>query len=118
MNNTLDAPSPAAEIVRDLYAITVAFELKPGERDRFLELVRANAAASLRDEPGCLRFDVLIPLAQGRAEVFLYEVYANRVAFDAHLASPHFLQFDTATRDMVAAKTIAEFLTRDTVATA
>jgi quinol monooxygenase YgiN len=117
MNNRVDAPSPAAEIAHDLYAITVAFELKPGERDAFLALVRANAVVSLRDEADCLRFDVLIPLAQGQAEVLLYEIYADRRAFDAHLASAHFLQFDTATRAMVAKKTIAEFSTRDTVAT-
>ncbi|MDQ3558780.1 MAG: antibiotic biosynthesis monooxygenase, partial [Pseudomonadota bacterium] len=43
------------------FAITVDFELAEGAREEFLKLVKANAAASVRDEPGCSRFDVLTP---------------------------------------------------------
>ena len=46
-----------------------------------LPLVCANAAASLKGEPECLRFDVLTPLAGGD-EVLLYEVYRDRAAFE------------------------------------
>jgi quinol monooxygenase YgiN len=38
--------------------------------------------------------------------VFLYERYADRAAFDAHLASTHFRAFDAAVRGMVAAKSM------------
>jgi autoinducer 2-degrading protein len=100
------ARHPAA----DRFAITVAFEVKPECRGMFLALVRANAAASLGAESKCLRFDVLVPVALGQPDVLLYEVYTDRPAFDAHLSSPHFLEFDTATRDMVLRKTIMEFL--------
>jgi (4S)-4-hydroxy-5-phosphonooxypentane-2,3-dione isomerase len=78
-------------------------------RETFLKLVRMNAATSLEAEAGCLRFDVLAPLETGGPDVLLYEVYADRAAFDAHLASPHFLAFDRATREMVTAKTVREF---------
>ncbi len=91
------------------YAITVAFALLPEAREPFLALVRANAAVSLRDESECLQFDVLSPLAEGAADVVLYEIYENRAAFEAHLRSPHFRAFDEATRDMVTRKTVAEF---------
>lgn len=114
MNRTVDKSGPAAQAPPELYAITVAFELKPGERDRFLKLVRANAAASLREEPNCLRFDVLVPAAQSGADVLLYEIYADRLAFETHLASAHFIDFDAATRHMVTRKAIAEFATRPT----
>jgi (4S)-4-hydroxy-5-phosphonooxypentane-2,3-dione isomerase len=92
---------------RPTFAITVTFELVPGHRDRFLELVRENAATSLRAEPGCRRFDVLIP--EREDAVFLYEIYTDRAAFDAHLASDHFKAFNEATTRMVAAKTITPF---------
>jgi (4S)-4-hydroxy-5-phosphonooxypentane-2,3-dione isomerase len=91
------------------YVITVAFELREGACDRFLDLVRANAAASLAFEQDCLCFDVLLPIVAGQPEVVLYEVYANRAAFDLHVASRHFAEFDAATRDMVSKKTVSEY---------
>jgi quinol monooxygenase YgiN len=38
--------------------------------------------------------------------VFLYERYGDRAAFEAHLASEHFLAFDAAVRGMIAAKSV------------
>jgi (4S)-4-hydroxy-5-phosphonooxypentane-2,3-dione isomerase len=90
------------------YAITVAFDLMPGTRRRFLSLVKENAASSVKLERGCLRFDVLTPLKSG-PDVLLYEIYTDRAAFDAHLNSDHFLRFDAATRDLVSAKVVTEF---------
>jgi (4S)-4-hydroxy-5-phosphonooxypentane-2,3-dione isomerase len=91
------------------YAITVAFELHEGARDRFLDLVRTNATASLALEQDCLCFGVLLPIVAGQPEVVLYEVYANRAAFDLHVASRHFAEFDAATRDMVSKKTVSQY---------
>lgn len=84
--------------------VTVAFRLRPGHAAAFLALVRDNARASLADEKGCLRFDVCLPAGGDGSEVFLYEIYEGRAAFDAHLASPHYRAFDAATRGMVADK--------------
>lgn len=90
------------------FSLTVHFAIVPSHRDAFLELVRENAALSLRDEPGCLRFDVLV--AEGDDDqILLYELYTDAAAFDAHLASPHFKSFDQATKDMVVTKTPARF---------
>lgn len=38
--------------------------------------------------------------------MFLYEVYDDRAAFQAHLTSVHFLEFDAQTASMVAGKTV------------
>ena len=86
-----------------LFALAVPFRLRPGALDAFLPLVRENARASVTSEPGCLRFDVCLPEGE-TSEVFLYEVYEDAAAFDAHLGTPHFLAFDAATRDVVEAK--------------
>ena len=92
------------------FAITVTFEINEKQFSAFLPLIHENARASVRDEPGCLRFDVLLP-TQPRAQpaVFLYEVYESRAAFDAHLASSHYRTFDAATQDMIAAKSVDRF---------
>src|SRR5947209_5261924 len=105
----IDTHVRGVEPPRDPYLITVAFDLEPGERERFLQLVTSNAQASLSNEPGCLRFDVLQPVSDGDCEVLLYEIYRDRAAFDAHLASAHYRSFDAATRSAVRRKHVQEF---------
>ena len=73
-------------------------------------ILRLNAARSVEAEPGCLRFDILVPenpLAQ--RTVLLYEIYTDRAAFDDHLASDHYMKFDAETRDMVTDKNAVPF---------
>ena len=72
-----------------LFVILVDFQLKSGMEKQFRALIDANADASVRDEPGCLQFDVLEP--EGEAgRVLLYEIYCDRAAFEAHLKTGHF----------------------------
>src|SRR5882757_9084403 len=88
------------------HTILVEFTVREGVLPRFVELVRANAAASLEDEPGCRRFDVFVPAAGDR--VVLYEEYRDRSAFADHCRAPHFQSFDTAVAPMVVAKQVTE----------
>lgn len=92
----------------EAYAITVSFELHDGAFETFHRLVSENARESVQAEAGCIRFDVLTP-ADGVSDVFLYEIYADRAAFDLHLASPHFQLFDERTRDLVRKKSVLAF---------
>ena len=79
-------------------------------------MVEANAADSVRLEPGCLRFDVLAPDDGPGRTCVLYEVYTDRAAFDRHLAMPHYLEFDRRTRAMVRHKAVRFFSVRENVA--
>jgi (4S)-4-hydroxy-5-phosphonooxypentane-2,3-dione isomerase len=89
------------------YVILVEFAVEPGEEARFAQLVLENAQASKADEPGCRVFDVLHrPGAD--FPVVLYEIYDDRAAFDAHLASPHFGHFDGAVKALVRDKRVTE----------
>jgi len=88
-----------------MYVIIVDFEIEPDRLTEFLPLMRENAAASVRDEPGCQQFDICHD-PDSPHHIFLYEIYDDRAAFEAHLASPHFRDFDAATVDMVTAKTV------------
>jgi quinol monooxygenase YgiN len=75
------------------FVVIVDFRLTPGAHVQFRPLVVANADASIRNEPGCRRFDVLEP--RGETDRFvLYEIYDDEAAFDAHCRSAHFEQFD------------------------
>jgi quinol monooxygenase YgiN len=92
----------------DGFVVLAEFDVAPGQHDAFMRLVRVNAAASVRDEPGCRRFDVLTPEAPAE-RVVLYEIYHDRAAFDAHLRMPHFAAFDAATREMVRGRVVRRF---------
>ncbi len=101
--------APAGNSPRQrVFAVTVAFEVKSASFPEFLALVNENAAASAALEAGCFRFDVLTPETQ-TGEVFLYEIYTDRAAFDLHLRAPHFLKFNAATADMVTSKTVRTY---------
>ncbi len=88
-----------------MYAVCVNFEIKTGHMDDFLPRMRANARLSLETEAGCHQFDVLTDPDQPD-DVFLYELYTDRAAFDLHLESAHFQAFNSETADMIAAKSV------------
>jgi len=81
------------------YVVAVEFEIAPGKMPVFLPLMLENAATSRR-EAGCRRFDVCRPHAR-RDGVFLYEIYDDEAAFQAHLQTAHFKAFATQTGDMI-----------------
>ncbi|MEM9425409.1 MAG: putative quinol monooxygenase [Pseudomonadota bacterium] len=86
-----------------MYVVTVTFRLHQTNADRFLTAIRENARLSLETEPGCHRFDVAVG-EDGPSTVFLYELYTDRAAFEAHLATDHFKLFDATSADWVADK--------------
>lgn len=90
------------------YAIIVDFRLKPGAREPFRGLIDENARHSVRDEPGCRRFDVLEPAGEAD-RILLYEIYDDRAAFDAHVRSPHYARFQAAGEALVSAKSVVEY---------
>jgi quinol monooxygenase YgiN len=72
-----------------MFSLTVQLEVRPEDREEFLAAITANAEASVRDEPGCHRFDVSAVEGQGTRFV-LYELYDDAEAFEAHKRAPHF----------------------------
>ena len=91
-----------------MYVVTVVFTIDLACWDDFIQLMLENAARSRNDEPGCRRFDVCTdPMRPGR--VFLYELYDDVAAFDAHLAATHYQSFAAATKAMVKERLIGHW---------
>lgn len=88
-----------------MFAVCVTFEIVPDRWTDFLERMRRQAERSLAVEPGCVRFDVWTDTVRPGA-VFLYELYVDANAFDLHLKSAHFVEFDAATTDMLLDKSV------------
>lgn len=89
------------------FVIVVDFKIKPGQMTAFRQLMDENARASVRDEPGCSRFDVCADRKDAN-RVLLYEIYDDRAAFDAHLKTRHFAVFNETSAPLVAEKTVTE----------
>ena len=71
-----------------MFGIFASITIKPNQRDSFLATIRDTALRSVRDEPGCLRFDVFEDLSN-EDRYHLYEVYTDENAFQDHLDTPH-----------------------------
>lgn len=91
-----------------MFAVVVTFQINPTDWAAFMPAMLANAATSLADEAGCHRFDVCTDPARVH-EVFLYELYTDAAAFDAHLASDHFKAFDALVAPMIATKSVTTY---------
>lgn len=76
-------------------ALIVLLRVRPGMREAFLDAIRADAEASRRLEPGCLRFDV-IAVADDPNRFVLYECYRDADAFAAHRRTEHFRRWREA----------------------
>ena len=89
-----------------MYVVTVEFEIDPEHVASFRDAMLQQAANSLDREIGCHQFDVCF--SPDRSELcFLYEKYTDRAAFDEHLASEHFRNFDATVGPWVTAKTVS-----------
>ena len=87
-------------------AIFATIEVQPGTRDAALKFLLEHRARCLRDEPGTIQFDVLVPdekpmlpgapaPAANPNAIMLFEVYADHAAFAAHWKGPSLAQART-----------------------
>jgi autoinducer 2-degrading protein len=72
------------------FTVLVTLDVRPGRIEQFIAGITANAQASLRDEAGCLAFDVHRDHFDTN-RFHLYEIYVDEEAFAvAHRSAPHY----------------------------
>jgi (4S)-4-hydroxy-5-phosphonooxypentane-2,3-dione isomerase len=81
-----------------MFSLIVSVQVRPEHREQFLQVIAENAAASVRVEPGCYRFDVAEDAGQPN-HFFFYEIYRDVQAFAEHKAAPHFAVWRAAAAD-------------------
>jgi (4S)-4-hydroxy-5-phosphonooxypentane-2,3-dione isomerase len=89
----LGRDEPRQEVT--MLAIWVKARIKPEHRQRFLQAIETDAVSSERDEPGCLRFNVLRD-ANDENVYYFYEVYMDQAALEAHRRTPHYAVWQAA----------------------
>ncbi len=96
-------PMPGNKAVAEsgpLFIAAVEYDVVPGKVDDFIAALKENAAASVK-EPGCRELNVTVSQKDPN-HLFIFEVYDNAAAAEAHLATEHFKKYKAATKDLVA----------------
>ena len=84
-----------------MFTLFVTLDVHTDKIGEFIAAISANAEASLRDEPGCLIFDVHQDV-EHPTRFYLYEVYADEDAFKvAHRTAPHYGRWQQAAKACV-----------------
>ena len=81
-----------------MLVLLVNLHVKPDKVEDFVRAIMENARSAVRDEPGCLRFDVSQDL-EDPSRIYLYEVYEDDEALEAHRQAPHFLKWRDTVQD-------------------
>ncbi|OJV52561.1 MAG: antibiotic biosynthesis monooxygenase [Bacteroidetes bacterium 43-16] len=75
-------------------------EIEPGNIDEYISILKEEAEASVRLEPGVISiypmFDIKNP-----TQIRILEIYANEQAYNSHLQTLHFKRYKTATENMI-----------------
>ena len=87
-----------------LFIAAVDLDIVPAEMEKFIAALKENGAASVK-EPGCRQFDIMV-LASNPNHVFIYEVYDNEAAAQAHRTTDHFKKYAATTTNMVAKRDV------------
>jgi (4S)-4-hydroxy-5-phosphonooxypentane-2,3-dione isomerase len=90
-----------------MLVVAVLYEIKPESREAFRDAILKNAAASLRDESECHRFDV--SFSPDGLRCFLYELYTDEAAFDSHRRTEHFAEFFQVAQEAAAGKRLETY---------
>jgi autoinducer 2-degrading protein len=81
-----------------MIAVVVRQKIRPRHLDEYLRLMLEHARRSVSEEPGCLRFDVL-QAEDDPTEVWLYELYRDGAAVEAHGGTERFARVVGSIKD-------------------
>ena len=75
-----------------MLAVIVDFDALPGQEEKVRDVLQTQARNSLEKEPGCRTFDVCSD-PDDPHKFFLYELYDDQAAVDAHGQTGHYATF-------------------------
>jgi quinol monooxygenase YgiN len=87
---------------KGLCALVVKIQIKAEFREQFLKEMRADAVGSEKKESGCLMFNIVNDASDPNI-LYLFEVYKDANAVEAHKKMPHFVKWLEKTKNWLAA---------------
>ena len=87
-------------------------QVNPTHLEQYKAILQEEPEASVRLEPGVI---AIFPMYQRDSgiEFRILEIYANQEAYDAHLKTPHFQKYKSATLHMVKSLKLVDMQTID-----
>ena len=87
-------------------------EIVPAYLAEYKTILEAEAAASLKLEPGVI---AIFPMYQkeNTTQIRILEIYASKMAYEQHLKTPHFEKYKTTTLHMVKSLKLVDMGTVD-----
>ncbi|MEM7811006.1 MAG: putative quinol monooxygenase [Planctomycetota bacterium] len=90
------------------FAVCVTFECAPEHAEVFKDALTTQAKNSVAREADCHQFDVAVDPGSP-SKFFLYETYTDAAAFDAHVETAHFAEFNNKVTPWVTHKAVATY---------
>jgi autoinducer 2-degrading protein len=88
-----------------LYINAVDIDVVPGRVENYLAAIKEVGAATIKTEPGCSEFDITVSQKDPN-HLFIFEVYDNAAAFEAHLKTDHYKKYAATAKDIVAKREV------------
>ena len=101
--------SPSRVFAQDARSLTriAEIEIDAQQVEQYKTALREGIEAAIRLEPGVLSL-YAVSVKGHPEQVRIFEVYASREAYEAHLQTPHFKKYKTATQSMVKSLTLID----------
>ena len=75
-------------------------DIDPAQLDAYRTYLTEEIEASVRLESGVLSLSA-VAVKGDPAQIRIFEIYADQIAYEAHLRTPHFLRYKNGTAGMV-----------------
>ncbi len=82
-------------------------EIDPAQLPQYLAALRKEIETSVRVEPGVMTLNA-VAVKDHPEQIRVFEIYASREAYEAHLQSPHFKKYKSETAGMVRSLKLVE----------
>jgi len=80
-------------------------EVDPAQLAQYNAALKEQMAAAVRTEPGVLTYYAVADKAHP-SRITILEIYADTVAYKAHIETPHFKKYKTTVQNMVKSLTL------------
>ncbi|MYA50388.1 MAG: antibiotic biosynthesis monooxygenase [Chloroflexi bacterium] len=93
-----------------MLVLVVSVKVKPGRADDYIAAVQADGEGTHANEEGNFQFSCVRD-QNDPDRFFLFEVYKDEAALEAHRGMPHFLKYREATAGIYAEETVRHMCT-------
>jgi quinol monooxygenase YgiN len=77
--------------------------------DSYKAALKSEIETSVRVEPGVIKL-YAVAEKENPTHITIFELYADQLAYETHIKTPHFKKYKSTTKDMVRSLELVEFI--------